>query len=140
MIIAVYCAPDSPGLLVYMSGLLDTPALLPLSSFSLGLPRLPAESKGFFFSKKMDQQKISMTDSNSTVSSGVKLCISRTFYVYLNFSEDKFVPDGVPSGNTLIELCYFSAESQMQQPFLQWLVSLTKYLQWYETSLYSGWQ
>lgn len=139
MIIAVCCAPDSPGLLVYMSSLLDTLALLPLSSFSLGLPRLPAESKGFFFSQKnLNQQKISMTDSNSTVSSGVKLCISRTFYVYLNFSEDKFVPDGVPSGNTLIELCYFSAESQMQQPFLQWPVSLTKYLQSYETSLYSG--
>lgn len=139
MIIAVCCAPDSPGLLVCMLSLLDTPALLPLSSFSLGLPRLP-ESKGFFFSRKLDQQKITMTDSNSTVCSGVKLCISITFYVYLNFSEDKFVPDSVPSGNTLVQLCYFSAESQMQQPFFQRPVSLTKYLQRYETSLYSGWQ
>lgn len=41
--VAACCSPDSPGLLVCMSGLLDTPALLPLSSFSLGLPRLPEE-------------------------------------------------------------------------------------------------
>lgn len=103
-------------------------------------PTFACKEQRFFFQKKLDQHKISMTDSNSTVSSWVKLCISMTFYVYLNFSEDKFVPDGVLSGNTLIQLCYFSAESQMQQPFLQWPVSLTKYLQRYETSLYWGWQ
>lgn len=79
-----------------------------------------------------------MTESKCTVSSVIKLCIYTRFYVYLNLTEDKPVPDGVPPGNTLIELCYFSAESQMQQPFLQWPVSLTKYLQRYETSLYSG--
>lgn len=59
----------------------------------------------------------------------VKLCIFMTVYVYLNFSEDKSVPDCIPPDNTLIEFCYFSAESQTQQPFLQWCVSLTKYLQ-----------
>lgn len=69
----------------------------------------------------------------------VKQCIF-IFYVYLNFSEDKSVPDGIPPDNTLIELCCFSAESQTQQPFLQRCVSLTKYLQRLETSVYSGWQ
>lgn len=63
-----------------------------------------------------------------------------TVYVYLNFSEDKSVPDCIPPDNTLIEFCYFSAESQTQQPFLQWCVSLTKYLQRFETSLNSEWQ
>lgn len=68
----------------------------------------------------------------------VKLSIFKTVYVYLNFSEDKSVPDCIPPDNTLIELCCFSAESQTQQPFLQWCVSLSEYLQRFETSFYSG--
>lgn len=79
-----------------------------------------------------------MTEPKSTVSSVIRLCIYTRFYIYLNFSEDKPVPDGVPPGDTHVELRYFSAESQMQQPFLQWTISLTKYLQRHETSLYSG--
>lgn len=61
-----------------------------------------------------------------------------TVYVYLNFFKDKSVPDCILPDNTLIELCYFSAERQAQQPFLQWCVSLTKNLQRFETSLSSG--
>lgn len=78
-----------------------------------------------------------MTEPKSTVSSVIRLCIYTRFYIYLNFPEDKPVPDGVPPGDTLIELCCFSAESQMQQPFLQWPVSLAKYLPGHETSLCS---
>lgn len=130
----VCCSPHSPWLLVCMSNLLGTPALLPLSSFSPDPQRLPAESSFFFL--KIKHQLLWI--AQYIVYPVWLNCVFSCVYIYLNFSEDKPVPDCIPPDNAPIEVWYFPAESQMQQPLLQWRVSLNKYLQRFETSLYSG--
>lgn len=62
----------------------------------------------------------------------IRRYVSKACHVYLHFFEDKFVPYAVLSDHTIFKFCLLSPECKVQQPFLQWCVGLTKYLQWFQ--------